>query len=184
MILPLAPLTFRPATADDFADVARITRDSYLAAGHFESAAHPYLQSLSDVAKRAEAAQIWVAEQLLEDSATGEPGRRIVGAVTLARHGEEYADIAQSGELEMRILVVDPALQRGGIGKAMVRAIIDHAKSLDAVTALCLTTGDHWVSAHALYRTMGFGRVPQRDWTVPNTDPGVEIWLRVYRLEL
>ncbi len=184
MILPLAPLTFRLATPADFADVARITTDSYLAAGYFDSAEHPYLRLLADVAKRAEVAQIWVAEQVFEDSAAAEPARRIVGAVTLARAGDEYADIALPGELEMRVLVVDPALQRGGIGKAMVRAIIEHGRTLDGVTAVSLTTGDHWVSAHALYRSMGFERAPQRDWTVPNTDPGVEIWLRVYRLEL
>ncbi|WP_411740985.1 GNAT family N-acetyltransferase [Renibacterium salmoninarum] len=175
-------ITFRPAVPGDFDDVARITRDSYLGAGYFDSAEHPYLVQIQDVKRRAQAAQIWVAEQ---DRGNG---AQVVGAVTLARHGEPYADIAMPDELEMRILVVDPRLQRSGIGKAMVKAIIAHAQSLDGVDAVSLTTGDNWVSAHALYQSMGFSRQEWRDWTVPNTgpntDPEVEIWLRVYRLEL
>ncbi|NYE94981.1 N-acetylglutamate synthase-like GNAT family acetyltransferase [Psychromicrobium silvestre] len=163
-------IVFRLAQPADYDEVARITRDSYLAAGHFDSAEHPYMQQIQQVAERAEAAQIWVAERAGE----------VVGAVTLAQKGEPYADIALADELEMRMLVVDPAVQRGGIGKALVAAVIKQARSLDGVQAVSLTTGDSWVSAHALYQSMGFGRVSERDWPVP----GTEVWLRVYRLEL
>lgn len=163
-------IEFRPATVAEYPEIARITRESYLNAGYFDSAEHPYMQQIQKVAERAEAAQIWVA--LRE--------RVVVGAVTLARHGEAFADIALPDELEMRMLVVDPAVQRGGVGKAMVTGVIELARTLDGVNAVSLTTGDDWVSAHALYRSMGFDRAPQRDWPVPQT----EIWLRVYRLEL
>lgn len=171
-------INFRPAVPEDFPAIARITRDSYLAAGYFPSADHRYMLEIQDVAQRAESAQVWVGEAELD------AGHHIVAAVTLARHGEPYADIALLDELEMRILVVDPARQRGGIGQAMVRAIIDWAGTLDGVQAISLTTGDAWASAHALYRSMGFVRQEHRDWLVPETEPGVEIWLRVYRFEL
>lgn len=171
-------ITFRPAIADDYDTVARITRDSYLEAGYFPSAEHRYMREINDVALRAEAAEIWVGE------AGSGRDRHVVAAVTLARHGEPYADIALPDELEMRILVVDPALQRGGFGRAMVQSIIEYAKTLPGVAAVSLTTGDAWVSAHALYQSMDFARQTQRDWLVSGTDPGVEIWLRVYRLEL
>ena len=65
------------------------------------------------------------------------------------------------------MLVVDPHVQRSGAGKAMVEAIIDHAKSLDGIKAVALTTGRTWESAHGLYRKTGFHRVPERDWFVP-----------------
>jgi ribosomal protein S18 acetylase RimI-like enzyme len=100
--------------------------------------------------------------------------------VTLAVAGEPYADIARSDELEFRMLVVDPAVQRSGAGLAMVRAILEHARSLPGIRSVALTTGMTWESAHGLYRKTGFVRVPERDWLVPDT----EIKLLVYRQEL
>jgi N-acetylglutamate synthase-like GNAT family acetyltransferase len=163
-------ITIRPATAEDFDDVARITRDSYLAAGYFDSPEHPYILQIQDVARRAQSATIWVAERR----------GQVIGSVTLARAGEPYADIALEDELEFRMLVVDPHVQRSGAGKAIVEAIINHAKSLAGIKAVALTTGKTWESAHGLYRKFGFQRVPERDWFVPGTD----IKLLVYRLEV
>ncbi|MEA3551675.1 GNAT family N-acetyltransferase [Pseudarthrobacter sp. C1] len=163
-------ITVRPAVATDYDAVARITRDSYLAAGYFEDADHPYMRQVQDVALRAANATIWVAER----------DGRVVGSVTLARAGEPYADIALDDELEFRMLVVDPAVQRTGAGKAMVDAILSYARQLDGIRAVALTTGQTWESAHGLYRKTGFSRVPERDWLVPGTD----IKLLVYRLDL
>ncbi len=163
-------IIIRPATPDDHAAVARITRDAYLAAGYFEDADHPYMVKIQDVAARAAQATIWVAER----------EQQVVGSVTLAVAGEPFADIALSDELEFRMLVVDPSVQRSGAGRAMLQAIIDHARSLPGIRAVALTTGMTWESAHGLYRTAGFDRVPARDWLVPDTD----IRLLVYRLEL
>jgi GNAT superfamily N-acetyltransferase len=160
----------RPAVPADFEEIARITRDSYLAAGYFDTADHPYMKQIQDVAQRAGQATIWVAER----------DGRIVGSVTLAVAGEPYADIALDDELEFRMLVVDPAVQRSGAGKAMVEAIIAHARSLDGIRGVALTTGGTWESAHGLYRKTGFRRVPQRDWFVPDTD----IKLLVFRLDV
>lgn len=163
-------IIIRPAVGADYDDVARITRDAYLAAGYFEDAEHPYMRKIQDVAARAAEAIIWVAER---DGA-------IVGAVTLALSGEPYADIAQPDELEFRMLVVDPAIQRSGAGRALLDAIIAHARSLPGIAAVALTTGESWLSAHGLYRATGFRRVPERDWLVPGTD----IKLLVYRLDV
>lgn len=163
-------ITVRPAIPADYAAIARITRDAYLAAGYFDNAEHPYMKQIQDVVTRAARATIWVAER----------AGRIVGSVTLALAGEPYADIALQDELEFRMLVVDPDVQRSGAGKAMVEAIIAHAKSLDGIRAVALTTGGDWESAHGLYRKTGFRRVPERDWFVPGTD----IKLLVFRLDV
>ncbi|MBT2595423.1 GNAT family N-acetyltransferase [Arthrobacter sp. ISL-72] len=163
-------ILIRPAVAADFDAVARITRDAYLAAGYFASADHPYMLQIQDVATRASQATIWVAER----------AGRVVASVTLAVAGEPFADIALADELEFRMLVVDPAVQRSGAGKALVEAIIGHAKALDGIKAVALTTGGTWESAHGLYRKTGFQRVPERDWFVPDTD----IKLLVYRLDV
>jgi ribosomal protein S18 acetylase RimI-like enzyme len=163
-------ISVRPAVETDFDVVARITRDSYLAAGYFDDADHPYMRKVQDVALRAGQATVWVAER----------AGQVVGSVTLARAGEPYADIALHDELEFRMLVVDPAVQRSGAGKAMMAAILEHAKELDGVKGVSLTTGSTWESARGLYNKTGFARVPERDWFVPGTD----IKLLVYRLDL
>lgn len=163
-------LIIRPAVEADFPAVARITGDSYLSAGYFDDAAHPYMAKIMDVGARARQATIWVAERQ----------GTVIGSVTLARAGEPYADIALHDELEFRMLVVDPALQRSGAGRAMVDAIISHARTLPGIRGVSLTTGQDWESAHGLYRKTGFQRVPERDWFVPGTDTK----LLVYRRDL
>ncbi|NUT72913.1 GNAT family N-acetyltransferase [Pseudarthrobacter sp. C4D7] len=163
-------ITIRPAVEADFPAIARITGASYLSAGYFDDADHPYMVKIMDVAERAEQATIWVAER---DGV-------VVGSVTLALPGEPYADIALQDELEFRMLVVDPAVQRSGAGKAMVEAILSYATTLPGIRAVALTTGQTWESAHGLYRNTGFQRVPERDWLVPGTD----IKLLVYRRDL
>lgn len=163
-------LTIRPVRTEDYDDVRRITRRAYLEAGYFTDEAHPYVAVLSDIEHRAEHAEVWVAER---DGV-------IVGSVALTFAGQRYTDIAVDGELEFRMLAVDPAVQRGGIGRAMVERIIDHARTLPGIEAVSLTSGSEMVQAHRLYESMGFSRVPERDWVVPNED--IVLW--VFRLAL
>ncbi|MCG2620467.1 GNAT family N-acetyltransferase [Arthrobacter sp. I2-34] len=162
-------ITIRPAVEADYDDVARLTRAAYLHGGHLTEA-DAYLERLGDVAHRAEHATVWVAE--LEG--------KVAGAVALTLADGPYADIARPGELEFRMLAVDPAAQRSGVGRALVRAIIDYARTIDGVDAVSLTTGADWVRAHRLYESLGFARVPERDWLVPGTD--IRLW--VFRLAL
>ncbi|PYI66723.1 GNAT family N-acetyltransferase [Arthrobacter livingstonensis] len=163
-------LTVRPATPVDHAAIARITADAYLGAGYFDSAEYPYMQKILQVAERAESAPLIVAER---DGV-------VVGSATLAVHGDEWADIALPDELEFRLLVVDPKVQRSGAGAAMVRYILDQARATDGIRAVSLTTGDDWHGAHALYRKLGFTRVPERDWPIPENGK----MLRVYRQDV
>lgn len=170
MIITNSSVTVRPAQPRDYDDVARVTRNSYLAAGYFDDAKHPYMVRIQQVADRAALAPIWIAER----------DGQVVGSVTLALAGDEFADIARPDELEFRMLVVDPAVQRGGVGRALVQAIIAHARTLEGITGVSLTTGQDWHSAHALYESTGFTRAPERDWLIPET----QIKLLVYRLAL
>jgi GNAT superfamily N-acetyltransferase len=169
-LAPSSTLLIRPATESDYPHIARITVDSYLHAGHFENPDHEYLQFVQQVAARHAAAEILVAER---DGV-------VIGSVTLVREGTEYADIARSGELEFRMLVVDPVVQRSGAGRALLNAVIDRARDIEGVHTVSLTTGGHWAAARALYETDGFVHAPERDWFVPDT----EIVLVVYTFEL
>ena len=116
-------IAFRRAVPADFSEVRRITRDAYLRAGHF-AADHPYMDVLEDVEHRAEHAQVWVAEI----------AGQVVAAVTLTFVGQPYREIAEDGELEFRMLAVDPACQGSGVGRAVVPEIARHARSCQTST--------------------------------------------------
>ncbi|WP_245192407.1 GNAT family N-acetyltransferase [Arthrobacter pigmenti] len=160
----------RRVTETDYDDVRRITRDAYVGAGYFEDPNHPYVQVLTDVEHRAAHAEVWVAEL----------GGAVVGSVAITFEGQRYTDIAIAGELEFRMLAVDPAVQRGGIGRRMVEWIIGYARTLEGIDAVSLTSGSNMVRAHGLYESLGFERVPSRDWWVPDED--IHLW--VFRLAL
>lgn len=156
-------VVFRQAVPADFPEVRRITRDAYLQAGHF-AADHPYMSVLEDVEHRAEHAQVWVAE------AVG----NVVAAVTLTFASQPYSEIALDGELEFRMLAVDPAHQGGGVGRAVVREIVEQARQLPGIEAISITSATFMERAHSLYRSLGFRRAPERDWYVPGED--VLLW--------
>jgi ribosomal protein S18 acetylase RimI-like enzyme len=164
-----ATVTLRRATPADFPKVQRITREAYLLAGHFAED-HPYMSVLEEVEHRAEHAEVWVAE------AAG----KVVAAVTLTFAGQPYSEIAQDGELEFRMLAVDPSHQGSGVGRAVVRDIIGHARQLPGIEAISITSATFMERAHALYRSLGFQRAQERDWYVPGED--VLLW--VFRFKL
>jgi GNAT superfamily N-acetyltransferase len=160
---------FRLARPSDYPEVRRITREAYVHAGHF-TVDHPYMSLLDNVEHRAEHAEVWVAQ-----AAGG-----VVAAVTLTFAGQPYSEVAIENELEFRMLAVDPAVQGGGVGRAIVRKVIEHAQSLPAIRAISITSATFMERAHVVYESLGFQRVPDRDWYVPGED--VLLW--VFRLEL
>ncbi|MCC3269716.1 GNAT family N-acetyltransferase [Arthrobacter gengyunqii] len=162
-------ITVRQATEADFDDIRRITRDAYVSGGFLE-ADNPYVKELENVEDRAANALVWVAEL----------DGKVAASTAITFAGQPYTDIAIEGELEFRMLAVDPALQRGGVGRALVAAVIEYARSLEGIHAVSLTSMTPMTNAHALYKSMGFERVPERDWTVPEED----ILLWVFRLAL
>ncbi|WP_313813342.1 GNAT family N-acetyltransferase [Glutamicibacter sp.] len=158
------------ATEADYQRVGDITVDAYLHAGHFDDPEHEYLRFVRKVAQRAAAAEVYVARN---EEAT-------IASMTLLTYGNVYADIALDGELEIRMLSVDPSVQRSGAGRAMVLAAIERARLEPGVHTVSLTTGQDWKAARALYESLGFVRAEERDWYVPDTD----ILLIVYTLKL
>ena len=91
----------------------------------------------------------WRAEAFLEALRAGHyylsarEGHSLVGYAGLARVG---------AEAEIHTLAVDPAHHRRGIGRALLRAVLDHAA--EATVFLEVRTDNE--SAIALYRSEGF----------------------------
>jgi ribosomal protein S18 acetylase RimI-like enzyme len=150
-------VTVRDARDGDHAAIAHLTVASYVDGGHV----HPedtYLENLEDVATRARHARVLVGEVQTED------GPVVAGSVVLTLPGMPMSETARDGELEFRMLAVDPAVQRRGVARALVRAAVDRAEQLEGVEAVVLTTMETMTAAHGLYESEGFVRVPERDW--------------------
>jgi ribosomal protein S18 acetylase RimI-like enzyme len=146
---------------DEFAEVSRLTVDAYRADGQLDED-HGYAEVLADVASRAADGDILVA---------ADGAGQLLGAVTFVLPGSRYAELARDGEAEFRTLAVDPAAQRRGVARTLVRACIDRAESLGC-RALVISTRDFNKAAIALYGSFGFERDPGLDWSPV---PGVNL---------
>jgi ribosomal protein S18 acetylase RimI-like enzyme len=88
---------------------------------------------------------------------------QVVGTVTVARHGEPYSHLAYPGELEFRTLAVAPEASGRGVGRALVRTVLDRARAEGSIRVV-LCSQESMTAAHGLYRSLGFRRFPDRDW--------------------
>ena len=144
----------RPARGGELDRIGELVADAYLADGLLP-ADHPYVDELRAAAHRAEHSTLLVAVD----------GGQLLGTVTIADAGSAYAEIARAGEVEFRMLAVAPLARGRGAGRALVRAVLDHARThgADAVT---LTTLEEMRTAQRIYESLGFRRAPDRDWAV------------------
>jgi ribosomal protein S18 acetylase RimI-like enzyme len=163
----MSEFTIRPPRDDELAAVGELTVRSYLVDGPIGDR---YAAILADAHSRHRDAELLVAV-----SADGD----LLGTVTMALPGGVFADVAQDGELEFRMLAVAPSARRRGVGEALVRAVIDRAREL-AVPTVILSSQDRMTAAHRLYERLGFHRLPDRDWAIPQSG----IRLVVYALDL
>ncbi|RJO75015.1 GNAT family N-acetyltransferase [Nocardia panacis] len=160
-------LVVRAARPEDYAAIGELTARVYVGEGHV----HPdssYVAELADTSRRATLADILVAEY----------EGRVVGSLTVARPGTPYAEVALPGELEFRMLVVSESARGLGAGTALVRSVIERARS-ESFAGVAITTMTTMTDARRIYDRLGFVRVPERDWF---TDSGMR--LPVLRLAL
>lgn len=158
-------MTIRLAVPSDYPTVSDLTLEAYLPAlKHGED--DPYRATLADAAGRAEAAELLVATR----------DGRTVGTIALCRPGSEYAEIAHADELEVRMLAIDPSVQRAGIGSALMQHVHDTAAA-EGYAGVVLSVIDTNERAAAFYHSLGYARVPERDWE-PVPDVFLQVWTR------
>ncbi|MBG6083904.1 GNAT family N-acetyltransferase [Zhihengliuella flava] len=160
-------IVIRPATTEDFEGITRVTLAAYRATGYFDPDS-TYFDFIADTADRAQHAELFVAER----------DGQLIASISVIRPGSKYADICRDDELEMRMLAVDPHIQRSGSGRALVRAVVALGEQDDAVARLALTTGGSWAPARALYESEGFTHVPERDWFVPSNGAPLVVYTK------
>jgi ribosomal protein S18 acetylase RimI-like enzyme len=142
-------LTIATARADQLDAIGELTVAVYRGDGFSPEEYEPQLRA---AASRAETATVLAAEL----------DGRLVGAVTVATRGGEWAEQAVPGEAVVRMLVVDPAARGAGVGEALVRGCLEAART-DGCTVVRLSTKVEMTTAHRIYERLGFVRRPDLD---------------------
>src|SRR5690625_587763 len=158
----------RGARPDELATAGRIARDAYLLDGLIQGE-NDYAAHLEDAAGRAAADGVDVLVAVATEGDDGsEPStaaRAIAGTITVAEAGSALADIALPGEMELRMLGVAHSYRGRGVGELIMREAVAlaHRRGMEAVLSLMESNA----KAARLYQRMGFERIPERDWRVP-----------------
>jgi ribosomal protein S18 acetylase RimI-like enzyme len=164
-------LEIRPLRPDEHEEAGRITASAYRA---FDSGGvspnSDYLTRVADVGTRAEHALVLGA---FHDG-------RVVGTVTVELTGRipgghPRPPLAED-QAHVRMLGVDPQVQRRGLGRALMEASLDLARRAGK-RRVTLETTVAMVPAQRLYESMGFRRGPDQVY-----DDGFR--LRTYELSL
>lgn len=145
-------VTVRVAEPADLPQVGELTARAYLA-DELVDPEDGYVGELRDAAKRAAGATMLVAVD----------GDEVLGTISLAPAGTEYAEIAEPGEIELRMLAVRPDVRGRRIGQLLMRAAIERGLGWGA-HAVVLSTMPEMRSAQRVYDRMGLRRTPERDW--------------------
>lgn len=116
-----------------------------------------YRESLHAVAERAAEHEVWVAVDEFVDA--------LLGTVATPRAGRSISELALPGELDFRLLGVDPAARRRGIGRLLTEHVIALARERGA-TRIVMNSGPQMHGAHRLYDSLGFRRLPDRETRV------------------
>jgi ribosomal protein S18 acetylase RimI-like enzyme len=147
----------REARPKEYVEAGRVTALAYRAfAPPDDQDWQEYLGRIADVAGRAEVTTVLVAVE----------GGRVLGSATLELDekvpGSDAERVLPPDEANLRMLGVDPAVQGRGVGRALVAACMDLARSRGK-RVLTLSTTRVMVVARALYERMGFEATPERD---------------------
>ena len=137
----------RRVLPEEFDFVGDLSVDAYGAVSGPDS--DSYSRVLLDVARRSATGEVLVA---LDDG-------HIVGTVMLCEAGSEWSELARPGECEFRFMAVSREAWRGGIGRALVSAVIDRSGGRAVVCSVL--EGNE--PARALYVSLGFEADPDRD---------------------
>jgi GNAT superfamily N-acetyltransferase len=161
----------RPVRADDDMNrLGEIVRTAY-AALTGRASTPEYDIVLADVASHALVATVV--------GAFADDDRTPLGCITyVPDSANPLAEFVDPGSAGFRMLGVDPAAQRNGAGRALVRWCIDRAR-VSGRRRIAIHSTDAMLIAHGLYRSFGFVRDPTMDW---EPEPG--LWLRGFVLEL
>lgn len=161
-----ASVVVRRAIAAELPVVGELTLTAYVTDG-FVTADADYVGQLRDASTRDRDAEVWVAvDGNTNGDASTDSGRRaVLGSVTFCPVGSPYREIAvDDREAEFRMLAVASAARRRGVGRLLAQRCVDRARELGQ-TRMVMCSDRRMAAAHALYRSLGYYRLPERDWS-------------------
>lgn len=159
----MSDVLVRPVREEEVEAVGALTVRAYQAFGYFDNGVLPgYATELADARTRVAAAEVLVAV---------DPDDRLLGTVTIALPGTEYAEVSRPGELEFRMLAVEPTESGRGVGAALVQAVLARARA-QGIPRVVLCSQDRMKAVHRIYLRLGFTRLPDRDW---NPTPDIHL---------
>ncbi len=153
-------IVIRRAREEDLEAAGEVTVEAFVGDGHTQPGT-AYVPLLRATRRRTDEAELLVAVD----------GDELLGCVTFAVGGTEWADIATPDEGEIRMLAVGAAARGRGVGEALVRATVAHSREL-GLAGMAFSTRPQMHAAHRIYERIGFRRTPERDW---EPVPGVEL---------
>lgn len=148
----ISTVRVRLATPQEYDAVGELTVAGYLHDG-FLRPDDGYVAELRDAARRAEEAELWVADR------DGEP----VGTVTFCPPGSALRELGREEAGEFRMLSVDPLSRGHGVARALVEQCMQRSRELGLHEVVLCSMGA-MTAAHALYRSFGFVRDESLDW--------------------
>ena len=165
-------IEIRDARQDEFDELGEVRVAAYLADG-FLSPQSTYAARLRALgADGLDHVLVAVERDQDHDSASDRSQRSpIVGTVMLQGWPQGGEILAGPDEAEIRALAVVPAARGTGLGRALLAAVIERAAHV-GIRRLVLLTQPDMKAAHHLYDTVGFTRLPERDWS---PEPGVTL---------
>jgi ribosomal protein S18 acetylase RimI-like enzyme len=164
------PFLIRPVRPDEYAALGDLIVVAYHAVAPDMPHQDDYDVELRDVERRARTSCVVVAST---------PAGELLGGVTYVTGPQDpYSEDLREGEAGIRMLAVDTARQRVGVGRALTRWCIERARA-EGRRRVLLHTGPWMPGAVRLYEGLGFVRDPERDF-VPV--PGIH--LIAYAFEL
>lgn len=172
--LPLQPrddIVVRLVRDEEIDEVAALSLRAY---EHAYELSEEYRESILDVGGRAREHQVWVAA----DRASG----AVLGTVATPRRGSTISPLAQPGELDFRLLAVDPPARGRGIGEALTRLVVELAR-LRGLRRVVMNSGEQMTGAHRLYERLGFTRLPEREHELV-VDDGRRIRLLAFTIDV
>lgn len=155
----------RRVRASEYDEVSRLRVAAY--ANDYELG-EEYAADVADVARHDREGEVWVAE---------DRDGRVLATVTTAREGANLYELGRPGELDWRLLAVAPEARGRGLGRLLTEFVVMLA-SERGLERVVMNSGSDMLAAHALYESMGFARLPERE-----NPPGVEP-TRTYGLDL
>jgi ribosomal protein S18 acetylase RimI-like enzyme len=154
------PLPIRLIRPEEHEEVARVLLAAYEAD---YAVGGRYRADILDVAGRARDHETWVVLDRHdgERERSAGPAPRILGTVTTGRPGQLITSIGRPGELDFRLLGVDPSARRRGVGRALTEHVLDLARARGA-RRVVMNSGGQMHPAHRLYESMGFSVLHER----------------------